>query len=28
MGKFSTDRTITEYANEIWGLKSVQIETT
>lgn len=28
MGKFSTDRTITEYANEIWGLKPVHIEST
>jgi starch phosphorylase len=26
MGEFSTDRTITEYADEIWGLKSVPIE--
>jgi starch phosphorylase len=26
MGKFSTDRTIKEYANEIWALKSVPIE--
>jgi len=26
MGKFSTDRTIKEYADEIWGLKSVPIE--
>jgi starch phosphorylase len=26
MGKFSTDRTIKEYANEIWGLKSVPLE--
>jgi starch phosphorylase len=26
MGKFSTDRTIQEYADEIWGLKPVQIE--
>jgi len=26
MGKFSTDRTIKEYANDIWGLKPVQIE--
>ena len=22
-GKFSTDRTITEYADDIWGLKAV-----
>ena len=26
MGKFSTDRTIREYADEIWGLKSVPIK--
>jgi starch phosphorylase len=26
MGKFSTDRTIKEYANEIWGLTPVPIE--
>ena len=26
MGKFSTDRTIKEYADEIWDLKSVPIE--
>jgi len=26
MGKFSTDRTITEYAREIWGIKPVRIE--
>jgi starch phosphorylase len=26
MGKFSTDRTIQEYADEIWGLKPVPIE--
>ena len=26
MGKFSTDRTIKEYADEIWGLKPVQVE--
>jgi starch phosphorylase len=26
MGKFSTDRTIKEYADEIWGLKSVPLE--
>ena len=26
MGKFSTDRTIKEYANEIWGLQSVPID--
>ncbi|HEY5863968.1 MAG TPA: glycogen/starch/alpha-glucan phosphorylase, partial [Candidatus Tectomicrobia bacterium] len=26
MGKFSTDRTIREYANEIWDLKSVPIK--
>jgi len=26
MEKFSTDRTIKEYADEIWGLKPVQIE--
>jgi starch phosphorylase len=26
MGKFSTDRTIQEYADEIWGLKSVPIK--
>jgi starch phosphorylase len=26
MGKFSTDRTIKEYADEIWSLKPVQIE--
>ena len=26
MGKFSTDRTIKEYADEIWGLKSVPIK--
>jgi starch phosphorylase len=26
MGKFSTDHTITEYADEIWGLAPVQIE--
>jgi starch phosphorylase len=26
MGMFSTDRTIKEYADEIWGLKSVPIE--
>ena len=26
MGKFSTDRTIKEYADEIWGLKPVPIE--
>jgi glucan phosphorylase len=25
-GKFSTDRTIKEYADDIWGLKPVQIE--
>jgi starch phosphorylase len=25
MGKFSTDRTIKEYADEIWGLKAVKI---
>ena len=25
MGKFSTDRTITEYADEIWGLKPVKV---
>ena len=24
MGKFSTDRTIKEYAEEIWGLKPVR----
>src|SRR5499427_1385585 len=28
MGKFSTDRTIKEYADEIWGLKSVPIKST
>ena len=28
MGKFSTDRTIKEYADEIWGLMSVPIEST
>jgi starch phosphorylase len=28
MGKFSTDRTIQEYADEIWGLKSVPIKST
>ena len=26
MEKFSTDRTIKEYADEIWGLKPVHIE--
>jgi glycogen phosphorylase len=26
MGKFSTDRTIKEYADELWSLKPVQIE--
>lgn len=26
MGKFSTDRTISEYANEIWGVKPVPIK--
>ena len=26
MGKFSTDRTIREYASEIWGLKPVPME--
>lgn len=26
MGKFSTDRTIAEYAKDIWGIKSVPIE--
>jgi len=26
MGRFSTDRTIKEYADEIWGLKSVKVE--
>jgi glycogen phosphorylase len=26
MGKFSTDRTIKEYVDEIWSLKPVQIE--
>jgi glucan phosphorylase len=25
-GRFSTDRTIKEYADEIWDLKPVQIE--
>jgi starch phosphorylase len=25
MGKFSSDRTIREYCNEIWGVKPVQI---
>jgi starch phosphorylase len=28
MGKFSTDRTIQEYADEIWGLKAVPITST
>jgi starch phosphorylase len=28
MGKFSTDRTIKECADEIWGLESVPIENT
>jgi len=23
MGKFSSDRTVTEYANEIWGIQSI-----
>ena len=27
MGKFSTDRTIKEYAEEIWGLTPVKIRT-
>ena len=26
MGKFSTDRTIAEYANEIWNIKPVQVK--
>jgi starch phosphorylase len=26
MGKFSTDRTIQQYADEIWGIKPVPIE--
>jgi len=26
MGKFSTDRTIREYAEEIWGVKSVSAD--
>jgi starch phosphorylase len=25
MGRFSTDRTIKEYADEIWGLKPIRI---
>lgn len=25
-GKFSTDRTISDYSNEIWGLKAVEIK--
>ena len=25
MGKFSTDRTISEYAKDIWGIKPVSI---
>ena len=27
MGRFSTDRTIKEYADEIWGLKPIKIGT-
>ena len=26
MGKFSSDRTIREYAEEIWGIKPVPVE--
>ncbi|MCC6276176.1 MAG: glycogen/starch/alpha-glucan phosphorylase, partial [Leptospiraceae bacterium] len=26
MGKFSTDRTITEYAKDIWNIKPVQVK--